>query len=307
MRKRIIKLICIAVACVTLLCPLCAGAAPLLDTKAEAELTVIYQKDGNVFPDLKIQIFRVAEAYPDGTFELTEPYNGYPINIHDITAQEQWTNIATTLCSYIVAEGVEPYREEITDETGVSRFTGLETGLYLVREVTAENNSGTYVFNRFMVYLPTPTEDGSYDYSVEAVPKCLSSVPKTEYRVTKLWQDSGYATDRPEEITVDIYKDGQLWESQVLNGENNWSYVWYVSEDDNGIWTVAERDVNEFYTVSIQQNGGSFTIINNHAGDPGNPDLPLTGDTFSPLLWVMIMCFSGVMLIVIGVYGRRRA
>ena len=106
---------------------------------------------------------------------------------------------------------------------------------------------------------------------------------------------------------VDIYKDGQLWESQVLNGENNWSYVWYVSEDDNGIWTVAERDVNEFYTVSIQQNGGSFTIINNHAGDPDNPDLPQTGDTFSPLLWVMIMCFSGIMLLVIGVYGRRRA
>lgn len=307
MRKGIIPLLSIVAVCIGMLCPLCAGAVTPLDPAADAGLTLTYQKDGETFPDLQIELHRVAEAFPDGTFELVEPFASYPVNIHDITEQEQWRRVASTLVSYIVANGKKPDREALTDDAGIAGFDDLETGLYLVREVMAEKNGSTYLFDGFMVYVPTPEADGSYDYEVEAKPKCAEYVPKTEYRVTKLWQDVGNQTTRPGEVTVDIYKDGELQETKILSAENNWTYSWYVSENESGIWTVAERVVHDTYTVSVQQNGSSFSIINTRLPDHDVPDAPQTGDTFAPMPWLMIMCFCGIILLLIGVYGRRHA
>lgn len=306
MRRQIALLIGLAVFCAAMFCPLYASAATPLDPAADASLTLHYQKEEQTFSDLQINIYRVAEALPDGTFELIEPFASYPINIHDITMQEQWQNTAATLSSYIVANQLEPYRVEKTDETGTAVFEQLETGLFLVREVIAENNTGIYVFNQFMVYLPTPLEDGSFDYSVEANPKCVKYTPKTKYTVTKLWQDSGHQADRSAEIIVDIYKDGVLYESQTLNANNNWSYVWYVSEEDHSVWTVAERSTSEDYTVTVQQNGGHFSIINTHKSNGNTPDIPQTGDTTNLLPWVVAICFCGIVLITISIYGKRK-
>ena len=306
MRKRIVTFILLTALCTVMLCPFYTHAVTPLDPAADASLTLHYQKDSQAFPNLSISIYRVAEAFPDGTFDLIEPFASYPINIHDITVQEQWKNTAVTLSSYIIADQIAPDRQGSTNEAGTVTFEHLQTGLYLVSEVVAENNTGTYVFNQFMVYLPTPQPDGSFDYDVEAKPKCVDYVPKTQYRVIKLWQDMGNRTDRPDDVRVDIYKDGVLQENQILSASNNWSYIWYVSADDHGKWTVVERSVPDVYTVTIQQNGGSFYIINAHRSNLENPDGPQTGDAFAPLPWIVAMCFSGMMLLILGIYGRRQ-
>ncbi|MBE6960293.1 MAG: Cna B-type domain-containing protein [Ruminococcaceae bacterium] len=305
MRKQITLFLCWVIFCMAVFCPIYIQAATPLDPSADASLTLHYQKEDQMFSDLPISIYRVAEAFSDGTFELIEPFSSYPINIHDITMQEQWKNTAVTLSSYIVANQLMPYREATTNDAGTVVFEHLETGLYLVSEVVAENNSGTYVFNQFMVYLPIPQPDGSFDYDVEAKPKCVDYVPKTEYRVTKLWQDAGKQTDRPEEITVDIYKDGELWETQILGASNNWSYVWYVSDEEQSNWAVVERSVPEEYNVTVQKNNGTFSIINTHKSIQEIPDSPQTGDTSNITLYIMLMCISGIMLIILGIYIRR--
>ena len=297
MRKRIAPLVLLAVFCLLLLKPVWVHAAP------EASLTLTYQKAGQTFQALPIQIYRVAEALPDGTFELIQPFACYPVNIHGITKQEQWHTIAQTLDAYIVADQVKPHAEAKTDEKGTVCFSGLDTGLYFVQQVIADHTEGTYVFNRFLVYLPTPLEDGSFDYTVEADPKCTDFIPKTQYTVTKLWQDTGMQHLRPKEVTVDIYQDGILQETQFLSAANNWSYTWYVSEADRGQWTVVERDVPDRYKVTIRQSGSVFSIIN---ACPTQPEPPKTGDTFSPLPLVLIMCFCGLLLVILGIYGRRR-
>lgn len=302
MRKRIAPLVFLAVFCLLLLRPVCAYAASA-DPNQEASLTLTYQKEGQTFSDLPIGIYRVAEALPDGSYELIAPFASYPVNIHGITKQEQWHTVAQTLNAYIVANQVKPDAEAQTDETGTVRFTGLKTGLYFVQEAVAEHTGGTYVFNRFLVYLPTPLSDDAFDYDVQANPKCTDFIPKTQYTVTKLWQDAGKQHLRPKEVMVDIYQDGILQETQVLSAANNWSYTWYVSEADRGQWTVVERDVPDEYKVTIRQNGSTFSIINSC---PTQPDPPKTGDTFSPVPLVLIMCFCGLLLLILGLYGRRR-
>ena len=302
MKKRILPLISLVIICLAMLRPLCVYAAPL-DPDAEASLTLHYQTEGTAFADLQIGIYRVAEAFPDGSFQMVEPFASYPINIHGITTQEQWNYVSQTLYSYIVADQITPDYERTTDENGTVCFSGLDTGLYFVRGVVAENTSGTYVFNQFMVYVPTPQPDGPYIYAVEANPKCTNFVPKNQYSVTKLWQDGGNQDLRPKEVTVDIYKDGVLHETQILNADNNWTYTWYVSGEDHSKWTVVERTVSDSYKVTIQHNGSHFSIINTR---PTTPDIPQTGDSATPMLWILLMCFSGIMLVILGIYSRRR-
>lgn len=302
MKKRILPLLSILFICLAMLRPIQVRAVTPLDPDAKASLTLHYQKDGIPFADLSIGIYRIAEAFPDGTFALIEPFASYPIRIHDITMQEQWHLTAKTLWSFLVADQVAPDLEEKTDETGTVRFSDLKTGLYFVREAVAENNSGTYVFNQFLVYVPTPQPDGAFRYDVEANPKCTNFVPKDQYTVTKLWQDAGNQNIRPKEVTVEIYKDGVLQDTQILSAENNWTYTWYVSADAQGTWTVAERPVPEPYKVTIQQNGGNFSVINTYETIP---EIPPTGDSFTPLPWILAMCLSGLTLLILGIYGRR--
>ena len=302
MKKRILPLLCLLAFCFAMLRPSFVYAATPLDPKADASLTLHYQKDGKAFSGLQIGIYRVAEAFADGTFELIAPFSSYPVNIHGITAQEQWKYAAATLSAYIVANQVAPHREAYTDTDGVVQFSNLETGLYLVREAVTEDFDGIYVFNQFMVYLPTPQPDGAYDYAVEAKPKCTGFVPKTQYTVTKLWQDAGSNIDRPKEVTIEIYKDDVLQETQVLSANNNWTYTWYVSAEDRSKWMVAECDVPDPYKVTIQQNGSVFFIINTCQTQPGAPQ---TGDSTALMPWILAMCISGMMLMIFGFYNRR--
>lgn len=304
MKKRILPLLCVAAICFVMLCTQFVYAAQPLDPDAEAALTLHYQKDGKTFPNLTIGIYRVAEAFPDGSFELIPPFSTFPISIHGITTQEQWQSITTTIQAYIIANQVAPDREEKTDADGIAGFQDLKTGLYFICEAMAEDTDGTYLFNAFLAYLPAPQPDGSYQYQVEANPKCTSFVPKTQYTVTKLWQDAGNQEARPKEIMVDIYKDGILQETQILHAGNNWSYTWYVSADDPGKWTVAERSVPDAYQVTIRENGGVFTVINTRQGKPVVP--PQTGDSFALQPWIVAMCFSGIMLLLLELYHRRR-
>lgn len=303
MKKRFLPILLACILCLWIVCPLAAQAATPLDPNADASLTLHYQKDGVSFPELEIQIYRVAQATADGSFYLTAPFASYPVDIHGITTQEQWHRVAQTLYSYIVADQVAPDRQMKTDESGTVCFSDLKTGLYFVREVAANNETGTYVFNQFMVYVPTPQPDGTYAYGVEAFPKCTEFVPKTHYSVTKLWQDAGNQAIRPDNVTVEIYKDGVLYETQILSPANDWTYTWYISGEDPAIWTVAERSSPDIYKVTVQQNSNHFSIVNTYQAPS---DIPQTGDSFSPILWILLLCLSGAALLILGIYSRRR-
>lgn len=301
MRKRICCWLCALIIAGWLLRPTGVTALTSLEVEHPCSLTLSYTQKGIGFGNLEVHLYRVAEAFADGSFELIAPFSEYPVNIHGITSQTEWKSVAATLSAYIAANQVEPTSTQKTDADGTAAFTGLQTGLYLVDGAVAEHESGTYVFDHFMVYLPTPQEDGSYRYDVEAKPKCSSYTPATEYKVVKLWKDSGYADGRPASVTVDILKDGAVQQTQILNAENNWSYTWQVP-DGKGIWTVVEKDVPDDYAVTIQFHETTFVITNTHTA-PG--DIPQTGDTASLWLYTVCLCLSGLMLLVLSLSGKR--
>jgi len=264
-------------------------------------LTLMYSQNEYVFSDVQVEIYRVAELCENGEYKLLEPFSDYPIKIHGITSQQEWKDTAQTIKNYVVAEQVEPYRSKKTDENGNVLFEELETGLYLVKGLTIHNGDGIFTFQDFMVYLPTPSGN-EYNYDVEAKPKCSRFIPPQEYTVVKLWNDSAANAQRPDAVYVDIFKDAELYQSVTLSSANNWTYSWKVS-DEEGIWSVIEKDVPQGYQVSITNNKTTFIITNTQA--PDIPDIPKTGDTTPMLLYVIIMCAAGLGLLILGIRGLK--
>ena len=296
--RKYTALICILL--LALLLPHPAVRAEALDPERPCSMELRYASEGEGFPGLEIAICRVARANPDGTFDLVAPWDGFGANIHGITAQSEWRTAASTLRAGYVSGQLTPDRTAVTDEEGKVVFSELETGLYLILGVRAENDKGIWEFEDFLLYLPSPGEDG-YRYDIQALPKCSLRTPKTAYSVVKLWRD--YGTDRPEGVTVDIYKDGVLENSVLLNSENDWSYSWTTPEDGS-VWTVAEREVPAGYYVTVEEKDGAFIVTNTKLNPP--PDIPQTGDTFPVLFWVMTMCLSGALILCLSIWMKRR-
>ena len=333
MRKSILSICCLLL--VLALLPISSLAAPI-DVDRECSLTIDYSKGGTVFPGLSIEIYRVAAPQSNGSYVRVAPFDTCPVPVNDITSQQEWREITETLLTHIMAEDIDPTRTSITDGHGKAHFTGLQAGLYLVKGVRAEHNGTTYVFQDFMIFLPTPTDSG-LDYDCEAKPKYSQPEPPeeyTRYRVLKLWKDNGADDLRPNEITVEIYRNGKLWDTVRLHEGNHWSYSWEAT--DGGQWTVREKDVPDGYLATVSRNGATFTIINTTTptpppdtptpppdtpvpppdtpdnppetpdNPPDTPDIPKTGDTDPLWLYMMVMCISGLGLLLIGLYTMKR-
>ena len=279
-------------------------AAASFDPTQPCTLTLTFSRNEEVFPDLVIDIYRVAELCDDGSYELIAPFSDYPINIYGISSQQEWKDIAQTVRSYVLANHIAPYQTRTTDGGGFVRFTDLETGLYMVKGVTLTTESYSenhdFSFSDFMIYLPTPTENG-YDYNVEAKPKSVEHALSSVFTVTKLWNDSGESNQRPDAVTINILRNGEVQQTITLDRSNNWTYTW-EDPDGTGSWSVMETDVAKDYKVSIVGNEATFTITNTKTT---TSTIPETGDTAPVLLYVVVLCVSGFGLMMLGILWMR--
>ena len=90
----------------------------------------------------------------------------------------------------------------------------------------------------------------------------------TEVNVTKIWIDGNNATgDRPANITVILYADGQPINSTVLNETNNWTHTFVnlTKYHVNGTaikYNISEVNVTGYISVNSNNTAYNFTIVN---------------------------------------------
>ena len=304
MKKGIAFLLCLVL--MYTLVPLSVYAITPIDPEKPSSLTLQYTHDGQIFEGLEIKSYRIAEVYENGTYELTGAFSRYPVKIYEVTSQTEWKKIASTLAAYAEADRIAPTCTGITNETGIVSFTNILPGMYLTMAVTVSGEAEITVFENFLTVVPHPSDDGNHNYDVTAYPKCESYIPsgETEYKVIKLWKDSGYEETRPDSVTVDILKNGVLQSSEILSSDNNWSYRW-VSEDDGSTWQVIERRIPADYTITVTKDRNTFVITNTITQDV--PSAPQTGDT--TVLWVyqLVMCLSGGVMLIIAAWRKKNA
>ena len=299
--KKIICLICAFILISGALIP--AVYAVPIDPAAPSSLTVQYSYEGKVYPGLEIKTYRIASVAPDGSIDLTGDFANYPVNIHGITSQAEWKQIAYTLAAYIEADALAPTAIGTTNSSGTVTFADILPGMYLTLAVRVEDEKAVILFENFLTMIPTVNENGALDYNVAAYPKREAYTPtekKIEYKIVKLWRDEG--KERPDTVEIEILKNGAHESTQLLSAENNWTYTW-EAPDDGAVWNAVERNIGDGYTVTLEKNGNSFVIINTLKTD--DPDAPQTGDTLS--LWhvALPMSLAGGVILILAAWRRR--
>ena len=287
-----------------------AVAAGSLDAQqGDMTLTVYYERAAGFVTNADVRVYRVADIQPDGTLISTQEFAGYPVNwsVSDASSAQA---LANTLKAYIAADsssassasavsaatysrlarsggGVAPADEGVTDANGVVVFPcaadALEPGYYLVTAASASEEGEFVEALPVLLALPYEYESGEVDENpgVELKVRSFSLSRSIDLDVSKIWEgDSAAVANRPSEVTVELLRDGQLYDSAVLNAANGWHAAWDDLEAGHE-WDVVERNVADGYTVAIYEDGNSISMVNTWAEEseePDSPDAPGDGD-----------------------------
>lgn len=305
-KKNLRKAFAVLVACLilTLAFAVPTSARELVELEKPCTLDLTYKYEETFFEGEEIKVYKVADFTRVGVYELTDMFDEYPIDISDIKTQDEWNAIRDTLVAYIAADSLVATATATTNADGVASFTDLSVGLYLVGGIITDYiDDGTIEFADFLISVPGLDEDDKWVYDVDAMPKSVYHEPVYEeipYSVIKLWKDSGNEDKRPEDVDVEIFKDGELVESVKLSADNDWKYSW-IGLDDGSVWTVVERNVPEGYTLTMENKEATFVVTNTFV-----PVEPPTGDSFDAQPYIIAICVAGALLIVLGIIRHKK-
>lgn len=300
----------------SVLLPTSVWAAGSVDTGRDTHLTISYVDDNTALAGANFALYRVAAVEQTGELTPVAPFEQYNVDIRGKN-DSAWKALASTLEGYVLRDDIAPYDRGSTDATGTLSFPSqaarMETGLYLVLGERHVQGSTMYDAEPFMIMLPTVDKQANeWVYSMTVLPKHESQpvpVEPVSLKVLKVWDDKGNEAIRPKEITVQLLKDGDVFDSVTLSAANNWRYTW-DELDGKSTWTVTEKEL-EGYTVSVTREGITFVVTNTCVEPPVTPPiepkppmLPQTGQLWWP---VFVLLAGGLLLLIFGVIRRQRS
>ncbi|MEF2877279.1 MAG: Cna B-type domain-containing protein [Blautia sp.] len=291
-------------------------ASGVIDVDRETSLTLYFGGDGNGFSDVEFRIYRVADISEKGEFTLTEDYADYAVSLAGLDSSG-WRALAQTLDAYIARDGLGPLQTKATDSSGQAIFENLPTGLYLVEGECCRQNGYSYNPEPCLVSLPgldqesnewTYEENISCKYQREDSPDLDQD--SIERKVLKVWKDDGKEAKRPEEISVQLLRDGAVYDTVTLSADNDWRYTWR-DLDSKSQWQMTEYETPKNYTVSVNQEGITFVMTNTYQTVTDTPEDTTTGSNTSTgqnklpqtgMLWwpVPVLACGGMLLILLG-------
>lgn len=140
---------------------------------------------------------------------------------------------------------------------GTVTIKGLPTGEYVV----AEDKDGVEIEGYTLVTAGEGSAEVTDGEEAEITITNTYTMRLTSLTVEKDWDDNDSA-DRPDSVTVQLYKDGAAHGSPVtLSDANDWRYTWDELEEIYN-WTVRETNVPDGYTPEIKKDGTNWTITN---------------------------------------------
>lgn len=192
---------------------------------------------------------------PDGN--LAGDFANLNIEVGDLTDSNNMNRLASTLAAYAATGFTESVAEKSSNALGHTDFDGLSQGVYLV------TGPSTLLDNK--MYTPKPALI-SFSGSTQQVTANIKYTMTTDtselttYTVQKIWADQK-GSPRPSEITVQLYKNGKLYDEVTLSAKNSWKHSWEGLSVAND-WSVIEKTVPHEYVVSITVDEKTFTITN---------------------------------------------
>jgi hypothetical protein len=327
--KRILTLL-LAIAAAALSCV--AVSAQSIAADLPCDLTLRYKDDTDaVVSDYDVSVYRVAQLSKTGEAQATPAFEDYHVSF----AEKDRVQSASKLADYVSRDKITPNASVKTDSAGEIALTGLQTGVYLITSDTLTQGNTLLGFQPLLIDLPMMDNDsGVYAYEITAMPKPVRREILKELNVIVLWKDAGFESKRPDSVTIELYCDGELFDTQKVTSENGWRYTWSELSDSklqvgaipsadgeysdataqakdhliNGehSWYVVERGADGYtVTYAVRPVNNTFVVINT-IDAPATPDQPLpqTGQLWWP---VPILATVGVLTLVFARFaGRKR-
>lgn len=268
----------------------------------EITLTVHFHHEELNIPGCEFSLYRIAEFSEQGEFTYTSEYSSLKTDISHAD-QEDWKALDAELSAYISQNAPSAVSVLTTGEDGKCTYSGLERGLYYILGKPVPVDGWVYTPMPILVALPNRTSaEGEWEYHVDVSPKYSRETEKIDLRVKKVWADSAAGDKRPVSVTVDLLRDGEVFDTVVLESKNNWEHIWAELEAKY-TWSVEEKAVSG-YSTQVRREGNTFFITNTPTQPPPPPpELPPTGQLWWP---VPLMAIVGLGLIIAGLACRRK-
>lgn len=274
--KRLLPLL-LCLACVVALFPVQASAAG-----DQAQLTIRCQQDGSPLAGVRVSLYYVATVDDDAVFKLTSEFAKYydQINFRNLDSA-QWKNLAEMLRTYAQRDGIAPVTSGTTGADGTLTVSHLTPGLYLAAAQNFSQGGYDYVMEPFLAALADQdaavTATAKFSRSRQPSNDNKPTKETVERKVLKSWKGEGA---HPDAVTVQLLKNGAVYDTVTLNDANNWRHTWSeLDKYENGTlidWQVTETAVPG-YKVSVSQEGVTF-LVTNTKDEPSNPNDPNTPD-----------------------------
>ena len=344
--KRMVAYLLAVLMCICIL-PISVSAASKIDIGKDVSLKVIYEDGSRKLSDVSFSLYRVAEVNENAKCRLTGDFKKYEdaVSLKNLDAAG-WKDTALTLKGYVQRDNVPATRTAKTNASGEFSLENLETGMYLV--IGDRTEVGNYIYTAEPILLFLPGQDkvsGEWQYDVTVHVKYDrdhsggggggKEDKEKSYKVLKVWKDEGHKKERPNKITVQLLRDGKVYDKVDLTEKNNWRHTW-KDLSDKYEWMVVEKEEDN-YTVSVSKEGTTFVMTNTYDNPPGEnppgenppgedpPDedeedemvlgdideiipkteeiLPKTGALWWP---VPVLACGGLILIMAGCFLKRR-
>ena len=150
------------------------------------------------------------------------------------------------------------------DSNGVVHLANYTIKESEVRYYLSSVSSNSTSINPLM-----PSKTKFFDDTEEKITSSIKITNKLELinlTVSKVWEDKGdFYGKRPSDVTINVFKNGEIVNSIVLNKDNGWKFeLKNLPKYDNGKLINYSIDVNiTYYHYKIEENGDySFTVTN---------------------------------------------
>lgn len=265
------------------------------DAGRVGSITVTFKTDEKVpVEGADFSIYQIAEHISGQGYVITPDFSKYSISLKDLDA-DNMTDLAMTLSAYVARDSLSPFARGTTDAEGTVTFNNIPYGLYLVIGSPIKIDKTIYSPQSFLLSIPAEDGEGGklYDVAVDVKYESRDEEQQPiERKVLKVWKDNN-GEERPNEITVQLLRDGEVFDEVVLNAQNSWRHTW-SNLDPAYTWQIDEKEVPDGYTVSVSQEGITYVITNtyNPPSTPtppptptptDEPKLPQTGQTWWPV------------------------
>lgn len=227
----------------------------------DKSITLTCRQEDTILSGMEWTLYRIGVRH-DTAIEFIPELSAYSMDLGDLSAETVDT-AAKTIESYIAAVSLAPTAQGQTDASGALVFDGLGNGLYLAAGKTLQVGNTMYIPTTLLLEV----NDANAGLDYDAYPKFSYTDVSSEsrrYTVRKVWvDDDDRAQARPQNVTVDLFKDGALADTVTLSAENDWEYRWDTL-DVRSEWLVAEREIPVDYEVMIDYNQSQFLIRNTY-------------------------------------------